>query len=656
MVISPASRCGCRIEPPERVRRTANPEPPPSGSPVIPGTASATVNTPSSPAPSPVPAADQPILHPCVTPSIQLRTLQTVLDSIRAGRGSGDRPVVEIDLDLCALRPAYRTRRALETVGNEFGIPEFLEPRCIDPLPGYSDEAWLAFLDALDLECRHPRLIWKTDGRASRAPGTPFGRFHALYWTVDWMVEDSPTPGLGAFVHLVEREGGRVVFLSGRWLDEHRAPTLRALRRAGIPDPQLVIGNPWHPTLVADPAEAVSDARIKAWHQQVILRDHGQPVAIVDDRQGNRDAVVRALPGCPLSIAIAIPGFTCDPATLEAPLRLSTFESFAETTHSGPPHPHLRRRYPDLGHGMPWRGLYEGLGRNDRAYILPRTPLAADPPNPNPSPSNAPFADLVAANAPGSLTEESLLDLAESTIPPTDLEAMRQACVEAEDFAARGLAAPFPASPADRRQLWHVLVASWLHSRDIETLMGALGYSVRATGIHDMLEFVDAREVIELILPPHTPASTLVRERRYSEWLRRWAATLDAAERVNVGLLNPALLVDFAQWNPSRKTPQDSMDVHRLSDHHEGDLAERYDPVEASINNLLHQREGACGVRKEPVSPWPAILASLERESAAENLCRASVGRDIVRDAARLAARLEELGRLTPWQLVQPTE
>lgn len=565
--------------------------------------------------------------------------------------------MIEVDLDLCALRPIHRTRAALRTVGEEFHIVEFCEPSRMNPLPGYSDEAWLQFVQSLDLELRYPSLEWTLDHRASRRPGTPFARFHQLYWSLDGLAEDTPTPGLGAFVHRVERFGGRVVFLSGRWLTEHKAPSLVALKRAGISNPLLVIGNPWHETLVSDPLLAVSDSRIKAWHQQQVLRDFGQPIAIIDDRASNRAAVQNAVATAQgieaLGVAIAIPGFTGDPVTANESLRVSTFEHFDETLFNGPPRPHLAHRYPGLGIGRPWNGLYEGLGRNSRSYVLPRL---AGWHKPNSTThdhaSPAPFHNLIQSHGPGSLSESVLLDLCTPLVPQAALGQFESAMRAASMLAQQGLAEVYPSSPEGEATLRRILIAAWLHSRDIETLMRQLGYAIEATGVHDLIEFVHAREVIHLLIPSYQPNQAIAASKKYSPWLTRWAATLDPSGQVNVSLLNPALLVSFSKWSPSQSGPQDAMDVHRLSDHHEGDLAERYDPVESAVNNLLHQREGIHGVRKEPVVAWSQIIRSLELESGAEALTKTSVGRDIVRDAAAIALRLERSGALTPWGLV----
>jgi len=552
--------------------------------------------------------------------------------------------VVEVDLDLCALCPVHRTRAALETVASEFGIEEFREAETLDPLPGYSDEAWLRFIQLHSLEGRYPHLEWMREGKPSRQPGTPFARFHSLYWASDGLIEDSPTPGLGSFVHRVESAGGRVVFLSGRWRKEQIPPSIHALRRAGIAQPALVIGNPWHETLVTDPAAAVSDSRIKAWHQQQICRDFGRPVAIFDDRATNRTAIQNALGGTPLGVAVAIPGFTCDTATESAPLRISTFEQFDDSVGTGPVRPHIEEHYPHLGIGAPWRGLYEGLGRNQLPYVLPRmsgtntTPL---------------FGDWIERHAEASLIEEEFLDRCADLIPRAMLDQFTSSMGEALALASRGLAHPYPDSASGESELRRVLIAAWLHSRDIEVLMSSLGYITPSAGRHDLVEWVSSNEIIALLLPSHEPEQSIIRARGYSPWLTRWAETLSRDTPVNVGLLNPALLVSFSRWTPVQEGPQDAMDVHRLSDHHDGDLGERYNPIEATVNNLLHQREGIHGVRKEPVVPWRQLSVQLQRDTGAESQAKCSIGREIVRDAARIGSRLERAGMLTPWGLVR---
>ena len=88
------------------------------------------------PALSPELPADD--FHPTagVTPSIQLRTLQNLLRRVETEAARGNKPVVEIDLDLCGLMPVFRTREALQMTGREFGIAEFDRPETLRLLPG----------------------------------------------------------------------------------------------------------------------------------------------------------------------------------------------------------------------------------------------------------------------------------------------------------------------------------------------------------------------------------------------------------------------------------------------------------------------------------------------------------------------------------------
>jgi hypothetical protein len=94
------------------------------------------------------------------------------------------------------------------------------------------------------------------------------------------------------------------------------------------------------------------------------------------------------------------------------------------------------------------------------------------------------------------------------------------------------------------------------------------------------------------------------------------------------------------------------MDVHRVSSHHEGDCDERYDPIEAAVNNVFHQREGTLGIRKEPIQDLKTMLRSVERDTDAEELAKSSVGRRALRDAIDAATSLEAQGSITPWGLV----
>jgi hypothetical protein len=94
------------------------------------------------------------------------------------------------------------------------------------------------------------------------------------------------------------------------------------------------------------------------------------------------------------------------------------------------------------------------------------------------------------------------------------------------------------------------------------------------------------------------------------------------------------------------------MDVHRLSSHHEGDGGERYDPIEAAANNLLHRREGVSGIRKEPVETWPQLFEKTFLPSGAYALGKTGIAVSIYRDLKHFVPKLEREGYITPWYAV----
>jgi hypothetical protein len=382
-------------------------------------------------------------------------------------------------------------------------------------------------------------------------------------------------------------------------------------------------------------AIALSDAAVKVLHQDKVAK-YGTPVAIIDDRLTNRTAVIGRVGAGVLGIAICIPGFTHDPASDREELRLSTFETFDCVLGDSPRRPLMTARYHRLGAGDAWHGTYEGLGLNGLPYVLPRL---------HPEPQLAhPFEAIVLHTKPGTLDEERFLMLCTDTLPAGFLQEIDNCLDSAEAMSAAGIAAPFPTSQRDRAQLRLSLVASWLHSRDVQQLMAALGYTLQAAGVHDIDEPVPARDIKARI------GEARGRTPGYSDWVLRWVDSLPDEAFINVGCMNPALTVGMWRWTP-HEIRQDAMDVHRISSHHTGDGVERYDPVEAAVNNVLHQREGRLGIRKEPVVSWHHMLLSIERDSQAEAFGKSSVACRILRDAILAGIDLESRGRLTPWGL-----
>ena len=571
----------------------------------------------------------------------QIETLQKVFQQIdevvKAGHST---PVVEIDLDLAALMPVVRTSRALKAAAIKLGFQELADLGPI--LPGYSDEAWIAFLTRNNLPILYPELHWLTsDGKPDKGQGTPFQHFHEAYWASDMLIEDEPAPGLCSFVQRVEAHGGRVVFISGRWLAEHISPTLACLKRAGIPHPALIIGNDQHETLVGR-GKAISDAALKANRQMEVRARFGEPVAFIDDRPTNRAAVAQTLGPNLLSIAITVPNFTYDPENDLAEWRISTFELFNDVLGDPPRHEYLLNRYGSVGFGQPWLGMYEGLGANDQPYVVRRCVAGLDRGwSEHLSTVRPPYTAM--SQRGGSIPEHDFLQICEETIPPEVLVTIDRVLDEASRLADSGLAAPFAASSVEYASLRRSLVASWIHSRDIETVMVSLGFPLAATGVHDIHELAPADEIKARILGPNSV--------HYSKWLLTWTEHLPSCTQVDVGCFNPALSAGMWHWRPNGRQ-EDAMDVHRLSSHHEGDRGERYDPLEAAVNNLLHRREGIYGIRKEPVESWSRLTEKLMLPSQVVALAKTGVAVGLYRDLIRFGPQLERQGYITPWDAV----
>lgn len=252
--------------------------------------------------------------------SVQADTMKKLFKKIDQVAKKGGKPVVEIDLDLTAFVPSLRTIKALKAAGEKYGIYEFLNPeKNFDLLPGYTREAWINFLSRNKLPQKYPKLRWLGNKDGTGAEANVYSAFHTSFWKTEWLCEDKLAEGLVPFVKEVERHGGTVVFISGRWEEEQFEPTREVLKQGGIRDFNLLIGNPQH--------DKVGDAESKALKQPEIRKKYGTPVAIIDDRLDNRNAVCTANPGIDmLGIGISIPDFTYDEEVTGVQLKLSTFK------------------------------------------------------------------------------------------------------------------------------------------------------------------------------------------------------------------------------------------------------------------------------------------------------------------------------------------
>jgi len=86
---------------------------------------------------------------------------------------AGRVPIVEVDLDLTAVMPIYRTRQALIAAGEATGVETFLQPELLPILPGYSDEAWTISSCASSCRSSYPAIPWIL---ANGSPDSQAGR------------------------------------------------------------------------------------------------------------------------------------------------------------------------------------------------------------------------------------------------------------------------------------------------------------------------------------------------------------------------------------------------------------------------------------------------------------------------------------------------
>lgn len=243
---------------------------------------------------------------PAVDAATQNRTLTAIFDRVSAVAATGQTPIVELDLDLTALLPRQRVLTILRDIAREHpAITEFATPERLPFLPGYTEGAIEGFVKHSGLAEKYPQLdLYEIIHSGLRAP----------YWDQPWE-SDVASPGLDAFIDEVRRRGGEVVFVSNRPGGLERS--IATLEANGIDKPIVLTAG-----LLG---RVIGDSAAKKWVQRDV-RDYGVPVAVIDDRSSNRDAVVEANEGHEvISVAIAAPGFSWTPDAETSALRLSSF-------------------------------------------------------------------------------------------------------------------------------------------------------------------------------------------------------------------------------------------------------------------------------------------------------------------------------------------
>lgn len=241
----------------------------------------------------------------------QRRTIAEILRRVRAQAErrrqdpSQPVPIVQVDIDLTAVRPEERALAALALTGEELGIEEFLDPASLPVLPAYTEEAFFAFLDRAGLRDRYSDRRWR------RVHETYYGWF----WELDWGT-DAPSPGLREFVRAVERAGGKIVFNTARDYTA-RAVSVATLEAAGVKDPVVFLKT----------NRRIENHEYKRRVQERIA-ELGLTVAILDDLGDNRVAVREGVGDDVLEVAFLASGFTNDPTHEARSLRwaMSSFE------------------------------------------------------------------------------------------------------------------------------------------------------------------------------------------------------------------------------------------------------------------------------------------------------------------------------------------
>ena len=132
-----------------------------------------------------------------------------------------------------------------------------------------------------------------------------------------------------------------------------------------------------------------------------------------------------------------------------------------------------------------------------------------------------------------------------------------------------------PVAPDHKARWRRGMVLSWIHSRDIETLMQALGHPKDLIGKHDMEEFAKAKHLKGRL------ASA-------ADWYKNLVLSFDDEEDINVGFFNPHFSGSMFNWGLNKMGTQNAMDAHRLSDHHLGTPEHPLNLVEKAVNFVIH--------------------------------------------------------------------
>lgn len=229
-------------------------------------------------------------------------TLKTVLNRVQERTRSRrwnprlGRPTVVIDLDLCGIVPLRRIIDASRAVsgprpGAPDGIVELASPDTLPLLPTHVRSTWWNFLEMTGIGNKYPEVDWwQVHADFIRA-------FRSR--TRENSGADTINAGLSRFVWDVRDAGGCVVFSTSRH-ERHRTSTREVLATAGVPNSTLLC-------LPDDHSRPMSEVRVEQLRE---LADR-EIVAVFDDRQTNRMAIVKEFPDA-LAVAVEIPGLSSE--------------------------------------------------------------------------------------------------------------------------------------------------------------------------------------------------------------------------------------------------------------------------------------------------------------------------------------------------------
>ena len=240
-------------------------------------------------------------------------------------------------------------------------------------------------------------------------------------------------------------------------------------------------------------------------------------------------------------------------------------------------------------------------------------------------------------NLPEKMSVEEFDELIESSVPKDVIRQIDAVVVEGNKLARQSKA---DVVTEENQLRWRRgMVLSWVHSRDIETVMAAIGHPKDTETQHDMLEFAKAKHIKK-------------RLGSADKWYKDLVLAMNDDEDVNVGFFNANFSGSMFNWGLNKMGTQNAMDAHRLSDHHIGTPEHPLNIAEKAVNFVIHHlpREH-FGIRHEPRGDWKNLEEVMAVDHSTYNN---PLLRLIARDAAKMIQLLEEEGKIVPWQLLAP--